>query len=153
MIGISFIAHCTTTKLLETALKVGILKNSNWIVDLYISARDDEGIQEGLYTSFEIAHQIDRLSENEIAEFFCMFGFSQDNMVPTVSPATIAEYMSSKFHSALLCTDICEFDFYCKDQKTLLDFCEMLDKKDICCKDKIRFFTLESNVRTSFNVL
>ena len=151
MVGIRFSSYQPSKRVLDTLMSCAQLSEYCWNVKYYIPLADDLGIEEGLYSPFDWINCITNLSSEEIAEGYCMFGMSVQTQTTDDIPLTFDSYLDSSYSAALVCTDICLFDFYCKDVSILIDVQEALIRTAICSAGEIQILRGCDHGRTGFS--
>ena len=152
MQGIHFITNIPVRKVLEALMSCGSLSAYFWHVGRYIPLSEERGIDEGLYSPAELKMCIARLTTGEVAENFCMFGSETPHPSAGILPGTFDEYLQSTCRAALVCWDICSFDFYCKDMNVLLNVQKMLNNSALCLAEEIHVIEDGQHSRTSFGI-
>lgn len=150
MVGIHFSSYQSPKRVLDAMMSCAKLAEYCWNVKYYIPLTDDLGIEEGLYSPPDLKNCIANLSNEEIAEGYCLFGMSAQMQTADDVPLTFDSYLNSSYSAALVCTDICLFDFYCKDANILIDIQDALIRAMICSVSEIEILRDCDRCRTGF---
>lgn len=152
MVGIHFITNMPVREVLEGLMFRGGLSAYFWYVDRYIPLIDNGGIDKGLYSPADLKRCIACLSDKEVAENFCMFGSERPHRSAENIPKTFDEYLNSSYKAVLVCTDICLFDFYCKDINVLLNAQKALSDSATRLAEEVHIIRDQQHHRTGFNI-
>lgn len=150
MIGIHFTTYLSPKKLLTTLMSSARLSGYSWLIAKYLPLTDNSGITEGICSTSELKDCIDSLSTSEIAEYYCMFGKDSFDRIANCIPSTFDDFLRGSYKVALVCTDICLIDFYCKDMEILVDVRNTLIGAAICSDDEIQLLEEGNHGRTGF---